>query len=205
MMTFSRCKAAVLPGESSAAVYLFLPPEQAEELQALLPMPRPALVALYDLDWNADLSPWPAEKVFRGGEDFAGRADAFLQELTEEIIPAVETVPCARRILAGYSLGGLFAVYAGLNTDAFHRIASVSGSMWYDGFADYALARPCLADMAYMSLGDKEKHTRNRRMACIEEASRTVAAHLGCPLVMNPGGHFDDELPRLARAVAALV
>lgn len=205
MLTFSRCKADVLPGESDAVVYLFLAPEQAEKLRTLLPCPRPMLVALHDLDWNTDLSPWPAEKVFRTGKDFAGGADAFLQELVETVIPAAEPVPCAKRLLAGYSLGGLFAVYASLNTEAFHCIASVSGSMWYDGFVDYALARPCLAERTYMSLGEREKHTRNRRMACIEEASRAVAEHLGCELVMNPGGHFDDELPRLVRAIAALL
>ena len=160
---------------------------------------------MHGLDWNAALSPWPAEKVFRAGEDFAGGAPAFLLELTEAIIPAVEKACPGRRLLVGYSLGGLFAVYAALNTAAFQGVASVSGSMWFDGFTAYALARPCLAQKVYMSLGDREKNTRNRRMACIEDCSRTVAAHMGCELHMNHGGHFDDELPRLAKAMEELL
>ena len=192
-------------GDGDTVVYLPMDPQRAAELQRLLPAPRPTLVALYDLDWNAALSPWPAPRAFRGGADFAGRADDFLQELTGRIIPAVETVPAGRRILAGYSLGGLFAVYAALNTDMFHRVASVSGSMWYDGFCDYALVRPCLAEKVCMSLGDREKNTRNQRMAAVESCSLRIARHLGCALEMNPGGHFQDELPRMAKAVAALM
>ena len=32
-------------------------------------------------DWNRDLSPWAERRVFKGGEDFGGGADAFLQRL----------------------------------------------------------------------------------------------------------------------------
>lgn len=204
-MKFLSCQAQLLPGERDVMVYLLLSPEKAEELQDLLPAPRPALAALYDLDWNGALSPWPAQKVFRGGEDFAGGGAAFLQELTGSIIPTVEKKPPAKRILAGYSMGGLFALYAALNTACFDRVASVSGSLWFDGFVDYALKRSCLAERVYLSLGDKEKNTRNPRMCAIEDCTCTVAKHLGCDVELNPGGHFQDELPRLARGIAALL
>lgn len=204
-MKFPSCEAVILQGEADAMVYLPLAPQQAEELQGLLPHPRPTLVALHGLDWNGALSPWPAKKVFKGGEDFAGGADAWLEELTQLIIPAVEVKPAQRRILAGYSLGGLFAVYAALHTPVFHRVASVSGSMWYDGFVDYALARTCLAEKVYLSLGDREKLTRNPRMARVEDCTRAIAQHLGCGVEMNPGGHFQDELPRMAKAIGAMM
>ena len=148
LMKFPSCEATILPGEQDTVVYLPIYPQRAAALQALLPAPWPTLVALHGLDWNAALSPWPAEKVFRAGEDFAGGAPAFLLELTEAIIPAVEKACPGRRLLVGYSLGGLFAVYAALNTAAFQGVASVSGSMWFDGFTAYALARPCLAQKA---------------------------------------------------------
>lgn len=202
-MRFSSCQVKVLPGERDMVVYLPLEPDKAAELQAMLPAPRPTLVALHDLEWNDVLSPWPAEGVFRGG-DFAGGAEAFLRELVEDVLPAVEKAPPRYRALAGYSLGGLFAVYAALNTDCFDAVASVSGSLWYDGFVDYALARRCQARRVYLSLGDREKHTRNARMARVEDCTRAVAQHLGCGVEMNPGGHFQDELPRMARAMAAL-
>ncbi|MBE5804332.1 MAG: hypothetical protein E7316_07460 [Clostridiales bacterium] len=204
-MRFPSCEAYVYPGEADMAVYLPLSPERAEELAALLPSPRPTLVALHELDWNGALSPWAAERVFRDGGDFSGGGPAFLRELTEVIIPAMEGEVPARRMIAGYSMGGLFALYAALNTDAFELAASVSGSLWFDGFAAYALQRPCRAKAVYLSLGDKEKNTRNPRMAVIEDCTRAIAAHLGCRVEMNPGGHFREELPRLARGITALM
>lgn len=205
MMRFPSCEAHLIPGDGAMVVYLPLTPDRAAELQTLLPAPRPTLVALHELDWNGALSPWPAQRVFRGGEDFSGGAPAFLQELTECIIPAVEQGVPRHRMIAGYSMGGLFALYAALNTDCFDLAASVSGSLWFDGFVDYALQRPCRAARVYLSLGDKEKHTRNPRMAAIEDCTRAVAQHLRTPVEMNPGGHFQDELLRLAKGIAALM
>ena len=41
------------------------------------------------VDWNRELSPWPAKAVF-GDEDFSGGADDFIEKLVENIIPKVE-------------------------------------------------------------------------------------------------------------------
>lgn len=68
-----------------------------------------------DTDWNRDMSPWPSKRVFRGGEDFTGGAPEFLQILCGDIIPAAERFMGAEpetRAIAGYSLAGLFAVWA---------------------------------------------------------------------------------------------
>lgn len=35
--------------------------------------------------------------------------------------------------IAGYSLAGLFALYALYKTDVFTRVASMSGSLWFPG------------------------------------------------------------------------
>ena len=71
-----------------------------------------SLVTIPVTDWNRDLSPWAARRVFKGGEDFGGGANVFLQTLECEIVPAVRTEADAPCILAGYSLAGLCAVYA---------------------------------------------------------------------------------------------
>lgn len=64
------------------------------------------LVAVGGLHWDAELSPWQADPVFRG-DDFRGLADRYLEELTQRIIPETE---------AGYGLtpvwrgiGGIFS------------------------------------------------------------------------------------------------
>jgi Predicted hydrolase of the alpha/beta superfamily len=182
--------------------------EGAEKIWPLLTKPM-TLVCISGIDWNRDLSPWPAKKVFE--EDFAGRADTYLSEMAGSIIPAVERhlgFTPARRGIAGYSLAGLFAVYAIYKTDIFSVAASVSGSLWFDGFVGYLKSHtpPAIPERVYFSLGDREKLTKNSRMACVEdqtaEAER-VLRHLGAQTVFerNPGNHFVHVPSRIARGL----
>ena len=96
-----------------------------------------AVLSLEGAQWDRDYTPWPAQGP--KGRAFSGGAPAFLQTLVEEIIPWAEAeLPIlagrAHRCLAGYSLGGLAALYGGLETGAFERLASVSGSLLYPGW-----------------------------------------------------------------------
>lgn len=67
------------------------------------------------MNWNHDRVPWDSPAAFKNGEPFTGGADDYLRLLVEKIIPEAEEglngVPQWRGI-AGYSLAGLFAVYA---------------------------------------------------------------------------------------------
>ena len=95
------------------------------------------LVTISGLNWEAELSPWAAGNLFKYSEMFTGGADEYLKTLTERIMPQAEThVPgqVLWRGLAGYSLAGLFTVYALYKTDLFSRAASMSGSLWYPQF-----------------------------------------------------------------------
>lgn len=86
------------------------------------------LVAIGGLDWNRELSPWPCDAITAASEPFAGEAAAFLHELTRKIIPSIEAplaVPPRLRAIAGYSLAGLFALWACCKTDLFSRAASI--------------------------------------------------------------------------------
>ena len=101
-----------------------------------------SLAAIQIDDWNAALSPWPAKAVFKGEQDFAGQADAYLQELTGSIIPEItELLPEKPQyhVIAGYSMAGLFAVYALYRTQVFTHAASALGSLWNSGFLEYTL------------------------------------------------------------------
>ncbi len=62
-------------GSGDSIVYVPIERKNAATLSAQVGKCR--IAALYDLDWNADLSPWRAKAVFRGQEDFAGNADAY--------------------------------------------------------------------------------------------------------------------------------
>ena len=73
------------------------------------------LIAVSGLDWNHDMAPWDSPAAFKKGEPFTSGADDYLRLLVEEIISRAEKelpVPPAWRGIAGYSLAGLFALYA---------------------------------------------------------------------------------------------
>ena len=188
---------------------------EAQAVWSMMKDPKPALAAVSGVNWNRELSPWPAPKVFRGNEDFGGEGLAFLDMLTGQIVPLVETqlgfAPVSRAV-AGYSLAGLFALWSVFQTDAFDRAASVSGSLWFDGFMDCmrSSAPPNSLRQVYLSLGDREKNARNQRMAAVENCTRRAAEFLrewNIPVVfeMNPGGHFQDIPGRIARGIDQLM
>ena len=114
------------------------------------------------------------------------------------------------KLLLGYSLGGLFALWAGTRTADFPLLASVSGSLWYDGWCEYLEANPCRGQRVYLSLGEKEPKARNPRMArvgdCTEKTEALLrASGVETTLEWNPGGHFNEPEARMARAVRALL
>ena len=81
-------------------------------------------------DWNKDLSPWPAPAVF-GNEDFGDGAAETLEYLLNEVVPDTDmSVSSGQRLfIGGYSLAGLFALWAGYQTDRFDGIAAASPSI----------------------------------------------------------------------------
>ena len=196
-------------------VYVIMDEDEAKEVWDTLNEPKPTLAAIFGVDWNRELSPWPAPKAFRGSDDFGGGAPAFLSKLTGHIVPLVENrldfTPSSRAI-AGYSLAGLFALWTVFTTDVFDWTASVSGSLWYDGFLEYVGSNVPhgSVEQVYLSLGDREKNTRNPRMAVVEERTNQITELLrdrGIPVAfeLNQGGHFHDAPGRIARALNALM
>ncbi len=167
------------------------------------------LMALKVDSWNDDLSPWQAPAVF-GREDFGGGADRTLDAL----LKAADEATAARKYQAvyigGYSLAGLFALWAGYQSDRFDGVAAASPSIWFPGFTDYMKAHSLHADAVYLSLGDWEERTKNPVMAQVGNAIRDAHAHLSekgvpCTLEWNKGNHFKDADLRTARAFAWLM
>ena len=163
------------------------------------------VIGISDLDWNRDLSPWPAPRVFKKGEDFTGMADETIETMMKEI----RFSDYDQVILAGYSLAGLFVLYACTKTDAFTACVSASGSLWYPGFTDYLRDNPLRCQKVYLSLGDREKNSRNPLMAQVqektEETYEIIRSYLPCQMHMNAGGHFDDPQGRLLKGMHALL
>lgn len=172
------------------------------------------LVAIKPACWNDDLTPWKCPGLFADDAPFAGRAQDQLHLLEEEIIPQVErecgkpNSPHICRTVAGYSLAGLFATWTALNSSAFSRIASASGSLWYPDFAHFATETPlaCPIDCAYFSLGSKEAKTPSRLLRNVATGTDEVVAAFrskGVPTQFesNPGNHFKEPALRMARGI----
>ena len=169
-----------------------------------------SIAVIEDVNWNDDLTPWLAAGVFKKAKPFGGKAASFLNKLTDEIIPKTEKelgIEDAERTLLGVSLSGLFAVWAVFNTDAFTNIISISGSLWYDGFVEWMEEQtpsPQLKKVC-MLLGEKEKNSKEKRMATVEE--RTLAAanilkaksQAAVSFELVEGTHFSPIMPRLER------
>ena len=159
-------------------------------------------------DWNKDLSPWPAPAVF-GNEDFGEGAAETLAFLLNNVVPAGKA-PGAKTFLGGYSLAGLFALWAGFQTDRFDGIAAASPSIWLPGFVEYMRGNKMRPRAVYLSLGDREERTRNPVMSQVGNAIRQgcdvlQAAGVECVLEWNKGNHFKDADLRTAKAFAWLM
>ena len=113
------------------------------------------------------------------------------------------------RGIAGYSLGGLFAIYSLYITDSFSRAASMSGSLWFPGFREYVLTHEmkitprCL----YFSLGNRENKTRNPYMKTVRDNTEEIEAFykgkgIDTVFELNPGNHFRDGIKRTAAGIA---
>lgn len=195
---------------------IYIPTNGGEEIMRILGEEDCfSLAAVSGMDWNRELSPWEAPAVFKGDEAFSGGAGDFLAQLVGEIVPLCEgkmqSAPVWRGI-AGYSLAGLFALYSMYETEYFSRFASVSGSLWFPGFSDFAKnSEPkARAEKIYLSLGDRESRTRNRLMRPVGEITEELAAFyrekgIKTKYELNPGNHFTEEDRRVAAGIRWLL
>ena len=175
------------------------------------------LLAVKVNDWNHDLSPWKAPAVF-GNESFGDGAERTLSEvlkmlsdIDKDLLPGDGRmdVPGTERtyFIGGYSLAGLFALWAVYQTDLFAGAAAASPSIWFPGFLDYMKEHEIRTRNVYLSLGDREEKTRNPVMSqvgsCIRSAHEMLEARgVRCALEWNKGNHFKDPDLRTAKAFA---
>lgn len=196
-------------------------PEQLDAVMALTEPSmaegscHPFMLAGFTTDnWNAAFTPWPAPPLRKKDPPFAGKAGDTLAFIQEGLIPFIgeryDILPGpAGRMLMGYSLGGLTALWAAYETDTFGAVASCSGSLWYDGWAKFMESHhPAGKVDIYLSLGRNEENTRDPRMKTVGDNTRTADWHYNqdsrvgrhtCK--MQPGGHFDYIPERMAEAL----
>ena len=173
------------------------------------------LVTVSNLAWNHDMAPWDSPAAFKKGEPFIGGADNYLQLLVEEIIPRAEkelAEPPVWRGIAGYSLAGLFALYAIYQTDLFTRVGSMSGSLWFPSMKKYIFSHEPKhwPDCMYFSLGDKESKTRNPVLRSVRQNTEEIYAFcqrkgIDTEFQRNPGNHYNHAVERTVAGLSWLL
>ena len=153
------------------------------------------------VNWFRDLSPWRAPAV-SGNISFGDGAEETLEKILK-----LTGDPGKRYILGGYSMGGLFALWAACRSDAFSAVAAASPSVWFPGFTQYMFSGGIRTGRVYLSLGSKEEKVRNPVMATVGERIREIHTWLQsqaipCCLEWNDGNHFRDLEERMAKGFA---
>ena len=181
----------------------------------MLNCPDRNLLVVGNLNWDHDMTPWYCPPLSENDTPCTGGADEYLDLMQSEIIPrAKELIKGEPSFLgiAGYSLAGLFAIYAMYRTDIFDRVASMSGSLWFPDFKQYCFEHKIKRnpDKLYLSLGDKEAKSRNKLLMTVQDNTEALAAHykeLGINVTweLNPGNHFKDAALRSAKGIAAII
>lgn len=175
------------------------------------------LVACTVNEWNKELSPWKAPAVF-GTDDFKGEGLATLKILTDSVTPYLTktyniNMATCNLFICGYSLAGLFSLWAIYNTDIFSGAICCSGSLWFQGFEEYIKNNKLCKDCClYLSLGDTEHKTRNPIMSTVKTITEQVYDFYqntpqvrNIKLEWNKGNHFNHPEERLQKGILWLL
>lgn len=176
------------------------------ELIRELSGPVPFLLAAVPIrEWNRELSPWEAPAVF-GSEPFGAGAGETLAFISGGVIPSLGGE--RRFYLGGYSLAGLFSLWAGYESDLFCGVAAASPSVWFPGWEEFTGSRRMRSPAVYLSLGDREERTRNPALSKVGDAIRRqyrILEGTTRTLQWNPGNHFMDVEKRVALGFSYLL
>ncbi|MCM1005287.1 MAG: hypothetical protein NC402_03210 [Prevotella sp.] len=170
-----------------------------------------SIVAITNMDWDNDLTPWPAPGEPPGCPDFKGDASEFLDTLANSVLPTVERCYAMgkdiERTLVGVSLSGLFTLWQWSGCNLFTNIATLSGSYWYEGFEQWIFKQSFAekTGKCYMLLGIDEPHSPIAAFRKVGKCTENIVGHMrrqGVDIKYNtvPGNHFQFGMGRLDKA-----
>ena len=203
---------AVINGTDLPTVYLGEMKNSSETIEKVLSFCGDVKCnyIIYEVtDWNCDFSPW--EFTISRKMTFSGGGRRTLDWIVNECISFCEKEYglTGRRIICGYSLAGLFSLWAFYETGLFSGVICCSGSLWFGDWISYAESHSAPSDSCvYISLGDREEKARDRIMATVGDCTRrqyeiicedkNVSRHI---LEWNEGGHFNEPEMRIAKGI----
>ena len=187
--------------------------------------------------WDYEMGPWETNAL--GGRKLGGGADNVLNWLVSSCIPELEKKLSVAYILSeaweneenpiveeegwyreyyigGYSLAGLFGLWAYLESCVFSGVVSASGSLWYPGFRDYIAGHELIDETkVYLSLGNKEEKSKDKTLASVGYITREMSVFFNHAVKdgvlkdfkyeIEEGNHFKQPQIRLAKGIAWLL
>ena len=178
------------------------------------------LLNIKSKDWNSDYSPWSAPALKKNMEAFSGHAPDYLNTLINTIKPFIDKnyntkADSKNTVLIGYSLAGLAALYSLYKFETFGKIGCLSGSLWYDNWVEFINSNSPLNSETkiYLSLGNSEERSRNKRMSIVgnntrityDILSKQLTSQENIILEWNDGGHFSAITQRFVKGLLWLM
>lgn len=201
-------------GPTAPLIYVVDSPHDRDSIAPVLRGRKANIVTLPVGDWNRSLTPWPAPRLRSEEPDYAGEADATLAELIHKAAPAIERAEGfmpSRRAICGYSLAGLFSLYAFVQGSYFAACACLSGSVWYEGWLEYlqSLDFDATRRFAFLSVGSREKNAGIPILRAVRRnmaVSADILRDHGCKVEfrVGPGNHFQHVRERYDVGITAL-
>lgn len=201
----------------SYLIYPEILPLQVEWLEKMTNISNGAVAVVYvpAAMWNNSLTPWPEPGETKTAPPFGGDAPEFLNQLINDIVPAIEAQMSAsslvKRDIIGVSLAGLFTLWQWLQNNTFDSIGCLSGSFWYIGFIEWfeKTTIPKKAGKAFFLLGDKEPQSHIKAFRSVGENTQKIVDRLkekdvDVDFCWVEGNHFADPLGRAELAFSKL-
>ncbi len=214
--TIANLNIRTVAGSTDRICYLLYPFDRLEEwTERAAPEFGVSIAVVTGMDWDNDLTPWPAKGQPPGSPNFKGNAAEFLSVLVSEVVPEVERrmnlSADVERTLAGVSLSGLFTLWQWMSNSLFSNIISLSGSFWYDGFVTWIKSRPVpkKTGRAYFLLGNLEAKTKVKAFQPVQTDTVEIVDYLhdngiSDTFELVPGNHYQFPEQRLDRAFARM-
>lgn len=196
LVYLKNCSYETIGDENSKSICYFFMAERVN----IEPVEGVRLVMIYPYDWNYCMTPWKYHDKNMGK---TGGGEEFLSWFESEIYDE----KYQGQYIGGYSLGGLFALYAVCEKDLFDGVMSVSGSLWYPGALEYFNGKSIGKRIGkiYMSLGDKEALTKNAEREKVGINTEMLVKVFGETKEVffeyNNGGHFTDIDRRITKSI----
>ena len=142
----------------------------------------------------AQYTPWSHPAYKPGAPDFGGGAEAFLRDTVLPVATALqEKHPEGPIGLFGYSLAGLFCLFAMLNTDVFSAYLLASPSTWYPGIVNRVARTPLACDpRVVVACGANEGLDHPEPIAGIRQDTDRLVACLSERLTHRPVVVIDE-------------